>query len=89
MTTIPPIPLSSALEMIRAELSKHTETPVTDMHLDTSLVDIGIDSLALGELLFSLEDSLEVKLTETASMPETIADIVTLIEPYLNSDKPT
>jgi acyl carrier protein len=78
---------TSALDLVRTALSKHSETPITDMYPDTKLVDIGIDSLALGELLFALEDTLEVELTDTSSMPETIADVMTLIQPFLDSAK--
>jgi acyl carrier protein len=87
MTTPSQLPPSTALEIVRQALSKHTETPMSAMHLDTRLVDIEIDSLALGELLFALEDKLEVELVETSALPETIADLVVLIQPYLGSDK--
>jgi acyl carrier protein len=82
-------PSPTALDIVCQQLSKHTETPVRSMQLETKLADIDIDSLALGELLFALEDKLEVELIETTSLPETIGDLVVLIQPYLGSHKLT
>jgi|GEM_PF-2125317 len=61
----------------------------TQHHLDTSqvgpetrLADVGLDSLAVAELLFSIEDVFHVNLSDVApdAVPVTVADVVSLID---------
>jgi acyl carrier protein len=63
-------------------------------HLDTSavtaetgLADAGLDSLAVAELLFSIEEVFEVDLGDVPpdAVPATVGEIVTLIDSKLGS----
>lgn len=52
---------------------------------DTGLADAGLDSLAVAELLFSIEDAFGVDLgdVDAADMPATIGEVVALIDSKL------
>ncbi|MEY2953647.1 MAG: hypothetical protein RLZZ401_1734 [Pseudomonadota bacterium] len=61
-------------------------------HLDMSLVtaetglaEVGLDSLAVAELLFSIEETFQVNLGDVApeAVPATVGEIVTLIDEKL------
>jgi acyl carrier protein len=73
-----------ALAAVQNGLSSYSETPVAQMTLQATLADIGIDSLALAELLFELEDKLGVSIAQSDVIPKTVQDVVTLIEPYVS-----
>ncbi|RYY54132.1 MAG: acyl carrier protein [Comamonadaceae bacterium] len=51
----------------------------------TGLADAGLDSLAVAELLFSIEDSFGVNLGDMAAteMPATVGEVVALIDSKL------
>jgi acyl carrier protein len=72
-----------ALAAVHDGLSRYSETPTSQMMLTTTLADVGIDSLALAELLFELEDKLGVSIAQGDVIPKTVQDVVTLIEPYI------
>lgn len=72
-----------ALNLVRNALSKYTDTPLDQILPDTKLADIQIDSLTLAELLFELEDQLGVTMAEPPSLPQSVADLLTLVDPYL------
>ena len=48
----------------------------------TGLADVGLDSLAVAELLFSIEDSFKINLGEVAhdALPATVGEVVDMIE---------
>ena len=50
----------------------------------TSLADAGLDSLAVAELLFSIEDEFKVNLGEVEpdAIPSTMGELVALIEAH-------
>ncbi len=75
----------NALTLVRQALSRYTDTPLDAMQLDTKLADIQIDSLTLAELLFELEDQLHVSMSEPANMPQSVGDLVALVQPYMAS----
>lgn len=61
----------------------------TQHHLDTStvteqtgLADVGLDSLAVAELLFSIEDVFGIDLgdVEPDAVPATVGEVITLID---------
>lgn len=63
-------------------------------HLDTSLVngqtglaDVGLDSLAVAELLFSIEDVFGVDLGDVPpdAVPATVGEVVALIDSKLSA----
>jgi acyl carrier protein len=69
------------MEIIRAQ--HHLDTSaVTEQ---TALVDAGLDSLAVAELLFSIEEVFRVDLGDVPpeSVPATVGEIVALIDSKL------
>ncbi len=63
-------------------------------HLDTSkvtaetgLADVGLDSLAVAELLFSIEETFKVNLGDVPpeSVPATVGEIVSMIDAKLQA----
>jgi len=74
------------LDLVRQALSRYTDTPVDQIHPETLLADINVDSLTLAELLFELEDRLKVTMAEPTEPPQTIADLLVLVRPYLEAD---
>ena len=60
---------------------------ITNIHVgaQTELVSIGVDSLTLAEMLFALEDRVGTHVPEPTEVPTRIADLVTLIQPYVDA----
>jgi acyl carrier protein len=80
-------PSMNALDLIRQSLHRYIDTPAENILPQTALLDIGVDSLTLVEMLFELEDKLGQRMPEPPATPQTIGDVMALIEPYL-SEKP-
>ncbi|MEY4295570.1 MAG: hypothetical protein RLY82_1258 [Pseudomonadota bacterium] len=57
---------------------------VSSVTLDTGLADAGLDSLAVAELLFSIEDEFNVDLGEVEpdAIPATMGELVALIQTH-------
>lgn len=73
------------LELLREMLREHIDIPAESIVPEAALVDIGVDSLTLAELLFDLEDKhgISVELPENATPPRTIGELIALIEPLV------
>jgi acyl carrier protein len=80
-------PITNALELVRETLCRFTEVPASEIQMASRLEDIQIDSLTLAELLFELEDKLKVNMPDTEKLPQTVAEIVELITPFLSEQK--
>ena len=55
---------------------------------DATLESLGLDSLAVIEFLFQIEDKFSIQIPDQANPPRTLAEMVQLIEPLLPSAKP-
>ncbi len=57
---------------------------ISGVTLATGLADAGLDSLAVAELLFSIEDEFKVNLGEVEpdAIPSTMGELVALIEAH-------
>ncbi|WP_295958397.1 phosphopantetheine-binding protein [Rhodoferax sp.] len=75
-----------ALNIVRSSLERYTDSPAEAIGMETLLADIQVDSLTTAELLFELEDWLETTIPETPSLPQSVSDLVSMLEPYLNED---
>jgi acyl carrier protein len=55
---------------------------VSSVTRETGLSDVGLDSLAVAELLFSIEDMFKINLGDVAhdALPATVGEVVTMIE---------
>lgn len=72
--------MTTALEHIRAAAVMCAGVDPDAVTPDATLDTLAIDSLTLAECLFYLEDS-GIKVREPTVRPQTVADLVALIEP--------
>ena len=71
------------LSVVRQALTRYVDTPSEQILPESVLQDLDVDSLTLAELMFEIEDQLGVSMSDTTSVPKTVADLMTLIEPYV------
>ena len=74
---------STALALLRQVLGHFTDATPEQIVPGAALTDLQIDSLTLAEMMFELEDRLGVAMPEPAERPQTVADVLALIVPYL------
>lgn len=57
---------------------------VSKVTLESSLADVGLDSLATAELLFSIEDEFKINLGDVSAdaVPSTFGELIALIEAH-------
>ncbi|WP_372590754.1 acyl carrier protein [Guyparkeria sp.] len=72
-----------ALELIRRGIAANTDIDPGLVSIDSRLDEIGIDSFTLLELIFTLEEEMNIELGDDAGTPETVRDLVDILEPYL------
>ena len=66
-------------ETIRQVLSKKFELPEEKLSREQTLDNLGIDSLALAELMFLLEERFGVEISDNAPI-SSLQDVVNLVE---------
>lgn len=71
-------------ELVRQVLGQHVDVPEQDIRPDSDLKALGIDSLTLAELLFELEDRLGTALPDATELPQTVQDVVRLIQSHVD-----
>ena len=74
--------MDNNLELIRDYLERHFDHPPENLTPDSRLDEIGIDSMALLELIFELEDKYDIRLPDDVSSPETVGQLLALVEQY-------
>ncbi|MDA8362922.1 MAG: acyl carrier protein [Gammaproteobacteria bacterium] len=74
--------MDNRLEPIKAYLDRHFDNPPEHLALESRLDEIGIDSMALLELMMELEDKYDFRLPEDVPTPETVGQLVALVEQY-------
>lgn len=72
-----------ALKTIQELLYERLGIDKDKVTLDASLEDLGIDSLMQIELLFDFEDKYKIKIAETTARPNTIGELLAIIEPFM------
>jgi acyl carrier protein len=72
-----------ALTLIRQVITKYTDAAPDAVQPEASLADLEVDSLSLAEMLFALEDTLGKSIAEPTQRPQTVADLMQLVQPYL------
>lgn len=54
---------------------------------DALLADLGVDSLMMLELMFEFEDRFSIKLSNDLKTPQTVGEMVTLMDGLISSQK--
>jgi len=72
----------STLELIKDYIDRHVDNPPENLTLENRLDGIGLDSLAMLELMFEIEDKYNIRLPNDATKPETVGQLVELIEKF-------
>lgn len=72
-----------ALETMQELLHERLGINKDKVALDSSLEDLGIDSLMQIELLFDFEDKYKVKIPDISEKPTTIRELLAVIEPFI------
>ena len=66
-------------------ITEQNQVDASGVTLETGLADVGLDSLAVAELVFSVEDAFKVNLGDLSptDIPSTVGGMVALIEAKL------
>ncbi len=75
MTTTP-----SMADRIRALIAKDFNIPLERLTDDARLDELGVDSIGMAEVIFNLEDALELTLPEPVEQLDTFGDVVRFVE---------
>jgi len=72
------------LATLLALIHKQHHLDVSAVTRETSLADVGLDSLAVAELLFSIEETFNINLGEVApdALPVTVGEVIDLIDTH-------
>lgn len=76
---------TSTFDRLAALVAQQHGIDVAGLSADTGLADAGLDSLAVAELLFSIEDAFAVHLgdVDVQAVPATLGEVVALIDSKL------
>ncbi len=76
----------ATFEKIQSLLVKKFDLNASDIHTDSTLESLGLDSLSVIELLFDLEDEFGITIPDDASnraKPNSVGEVVTLLDNLL------
>ena len=68
------------LELLKEFVKKHVQNPPESISLESKLVDIGIDSLNLLELIFEAEEKFGIRFSNDLPQPETVGQLIEIFE---------
>jgi acyl carrier protein len=72
----------NTLELITEYVKHHVDNPPDSLALESKLSEIGLDSLAVLEMMFEIEEKYDIHLPNNVQMPETVGQLVDLIEKF-------
>lgn len=72
-----------ALETMQDLLQERLGIDKDKVTLDSSLEELGIDSLMQIELLFDFEDKYKIKVPDVTEKPTTIGELLKVVEPFI------
>jgi acyl carrier protein len=77
--------LADTFDRLMDLISSQHHLDMSGVTAQTGLAEVGLDSLAVAELLFSIEETFQVNLGDVApeAVPATVGEIVTLIDEKL------
>jgi acyl carrier protein len=67
-------------ELIKKFLNERLDSVPENITPDSLLVDLGVDSLMLAELMFEAEDKLEISIDSDVTPPKTVGEMTALID---------
>lgn len=76
-----------SIELISNFLNTRQGIETAEIVPEASLADLGIDSLMMLELIFECEDRLAIKLPEDMKSPQTVGEMVALMDGLMASQK--
>lgn len=77
----------TSFELIKKFLHERLEEVPEDLSNETVLLDLGVDSLMLTELMFEAEDNLDIQIASDVTPPKTIGEMVQLLEELVAQKK--
>lgn len=72
--------MTTTVELLREILVKDYKLAPESLTLDTPLEELGIDSLGVAELLFTIEDEFKIKMSTEAVKLTTVGDVVSYVD---------
>ena len=85
-----PLPEGTVEDIVLAEVRRIGGEKVTQLELDTNIVELGLDSLQRMEIVASLEDIYAARFPETVlTEMETCREVIDAVEKYLGSNPKT
>jgi acyl carrier protein len=69
-----------SLELIKKFLNDRLDSVPENITPDSLLVDLGVDSLMLAELMFEAEDNLGISIESDVTPPKTVGEMTILID---------
>ena len=75
-----------ALELIRTGIAENTDLDPATVTPSSRLDELGVDSFTLLELIFTLEEQMEIELGSDVGTPETVQDLIDILQPHLPTD---
>ena len=72
-----------SIELIRKFLLDRLGAEAERVVPSASLVDLGVDSLMLAELMFEAEDRLDIAIDSDVAIPKTVGDMAALLDGLL------
>jgi acyl carrier protein len=69
-----------ALDLIREFLQERLSVEPDRVVPEADLLDLGVDSLMLLELMFNFEDQLGLEIPRNAGSPRTVGDVLAIVE---------
>lgn len=79
--------MSGTLEILRRVMSSELGLSAEGATLDSSLEDLGIDSLGFLELMFALDKELNINFPESPEGIRTVGDVVAIIDRLLSQNQ--
>lgn len=70
------------IEFLKKILPDYATNDVNEISEETTIEELGIDSLTLAEMVWRLEDSLGDTQLEFTKKPVNLGDIIAIIKPY-------
>lgn len=75
--------MQDTLDIVRTMIAEKLEINPATIQLDSTLTDIGLDSLDTFDIIFEAEDKFDIKIPNNQVNVTTISDIVNLFDKLL------